>query len=344
MRSTPVATTASGADMGPLLRRSLADNPTEWLMTVALVVMCLVLTVTAPYFATPGNAINILTQAAAVGIVALGQTLVILEGGIDLSVGSVYGLSGVAGALVMVNFGMWPGIGAALLVGAGVGLLNGVLISYLRLAPFMVTLAFLSIARSWDYVITNSTSVTGLPQEFSFLGTGSIAGVPFFVILMVAIYAIGHVVASRARLGRYIYAIGNNAEAARLAGVNVRLYRVVPYAVIGILAAVAALVSTSRLLSIDPNAGAGLELNTIAAVVIGGTSLFGGKGTIIGTAMGTLFVTVLTNGLNLMNVSPYWQGTAIGLVILIAIGLPPTIRAARDLMRARSRGKRVTQG
>lgn len=311
------------------LRISVTSNPAEWLMALAFTALCVGLFFFAPFFATTQNVNNILQRGAPVAIIAIGQTFVILTRGIDLSVGSVYALTGVTGALAMGSWGVVPGIAVALAVGLGAGIVNGLFVSYLRIAPFVVTLAMLALARSWTNLSTDGEAVTDVPASFNWLGNGSVLGIPAFVILLVVLYVVAHAVLRHSRLGRFVYAIGNNPEAARLAGVDVQRYLVVPYALSGTLAGVATLISVSRLGSVDTEVGTGLELDVIAAVVIGGTSLFGGRGTLVGTAIGAFFVATLATGLNLLDVSSFWQGTATGGVLLVAVALQSTISLGR---------------
>lgn len=263
------------------------------------------------------------------GIIAIGQTLVIITGGIDLSVGGIAALSSVAGGLVMLQYGMVPGIIVTLLTGIAVGIVNGVLVAYVRLAPFIVTLGTVSVTASLAYVLSDGRSLIGLPAEFAWLGNGSLAGVKFYVFLFVILYVAAHLFLTRSKPGRFIYAIGSNSEAARLSGVRVSFYQAVPYAITGLLCGVAISIEASRLGSIDPNTGTGFELSTIAAVVIGGASLMGGKGSVLGTLIGIFLIGILQNGLNILGVSAFWQGTALGTVIILAVVLDRIVRTRR---------------
>lgn len=298
-------------------------------MLGALILLAVVLSALQPRFLTFGNLENVLSQVVVLGIIAIGQTLVILTGGIDLSVGGIAALSSVAGGLVLLEYGTIPGVMVMLLVGLLVGLVNGVLVSYVGLAPFIVTLGMLSVTSSLAYVLSDGRSLTGLPAGFAWLGNGSFAGVQLYVFLFVGLYVLAHLFLTRSRPGRFIYAIGSNPEAARLSGVKVPLYRAVPYAVTGLLCGVAISIGASRLGSIDPNTGTGFELATIAAVVIGGASLMGGKGSVVGTLIGIFLIGILQNGLNILGVSAFWQGTALGIVIILAVILDRVVRARR---------------
>jgi ribose transport system permease protein len=247
---------------------------------------------------------------------------VILTGGIDLSVGGIAAFSAMAGGLMMTmgaTENVAVGIAATLLIGLLVGLANGLIVSYGRLAAFIVTLGMLSITNSLTYVISDAKSIVGLPAGYRFWGRGDLFGVPLYLLTFILVFVLGHIFLTRTKPGRFIYAIGSNEEAARLSGVNVRLYKTIPYAITGLLCAIAAIILSGRLGAIDPDTGQGFELRSIAAVVIGGTSLFGGKGTLVGTLIGVFLIGVLNNGLNLLRVNAFWQGTAVGVVIILSV-------------------------
>ena len=291
----------------------------ELAMLAALFLLCVVLSILAPRFLTLGNIGNLFWQATTVGIIAIGQTFVILTAGIDLSVGGI----------VLMRQGMGVGVAAILLMGVAVGMVNGFLVAYTQLAPFIVTLGMMSISRSLTYVSTNGHSLTGLPAAYRFFGAAQVLGIQFYTIVFIGLFLIGQVVLTKTKLGRFWYAIGSNEEAARLAGVSIRLYKSLAYVISGLLCAVGALILTSRLGAVDPDTGVGVELDTIAAVVIGGTSLSGGKGSLVGTFIGVLLITVLHNGLNLIGVSPFWQGSAVGAVIIVSVLLDRLLRQRR---------------
>ncbi len=307
----------------------LAEYRVEMAMLAAFLLLCTVLSILAPRFLTVGNIGNLFWQATMVGIIAIGQTFIILTAGIDLSVGAIAGISAMFGGIVMLNHGMIGGVFAILLTGTMVGLVNGMLIAYAQLAPFIVTLGMMSISRSLTYVSTNGHSVTGLPSSYRIFSYEKIFGLPIYTVILIGLFIIGHIVLTRTKIGRFWYAIGSNEEASRLAGVNVRLYKAMAYAVTGLLSAVAVIILTSRLGAIDPDTGLGIELDTIAAVVIGGCSLAGGKGSLVGTFIGVLLITVLHNGLNLIGVSPFWQGSAVGTVIIVSVLLDRMLRRRR---------------
>lgn len=299
----------------------------ELAMLGVLLALCVVLALFAENFLTEGNIRNVIWQVTPIGIIAIGQCLVILTAGIDLSVGGIVAVSAMVGGKVMVNTGSVAlGILVTLGVALAAGLANGVLVSYGKLAAFIVTLGTLSIANSQTYVISDQSSIVGLPKAYRFLGREAIGGVQWYTVVFVLLYLLGHLLLTRTKPGRYLYAIGSNEEAARLSGVDVRLYKVLPYAVSGLLAGVASIILCGRLGVIDPDNGQGYELQSIAAVVIGGTSLFGGKGTLIGTLIGVFLIGVLNNGLNLLGVSSFWQGTAVGAVIILSVLLERVFR------------------
>jgi ribose transport system permease protein len=307
--------------LAPRRGRLLEEYRVELGMFGAFLLLCAFLSVFAGNFLTEGNIRNVLWQVTAIGIIAIGQTLVILTAGIDLSVGGIAALSAMAGGTLMVNASsnVAVGIVMTLIVATALGLINGLFVSYGGLAPFIVTLGMLSIATSLTYVISDQRSITGLSESYRALGRGSIGGLQYYTITFIVLFILGHILLTKTKPGRFFYAIGSNEEAARLSGVNVRLYKTLPYAISGLLSGVAALILSGRLGVIDPDTGRGYELQSIAAVVIGGTSLFGGKGTLVGTLIGVFLIGVLNNGLNLLKVSPFWQGTAVGAVIIFSV-------------------------
>jgi ribose transport system permease protein len=282
--------------------------------------LCLVLWILSPYFLTISNLINIAEQTSIIAVVAAGMTFVIITAGIDLSVGSVLAFSGVVMASSLAAGR--PTL-LSLIIGLAVGVLcglgNGVLISIGRLPPFIATLGMMSIARGAALVFTEGRPISGFSGTFRFIATTDLLGLPFPVIIMVAVYVVSHFALTRTKLGRYAYAIGGNETAALLSGVNVPLYKTLVYGVSGICSALAAILLTARLNSAQPIAGIMYELDAIAAVVIGGTSLMGGEGTVSGTLIGALIIGVLRNGLNLLAVSSFIQQIVIGSVIVIAV-------------------------
>jgi ribose transport system permease protein len=287
---------------------------------IGLLVLCAVLWALTPHFLTVSNLLNIAQQTSINAIVAAGMTFVIVSGGIDLSVGSIVALAGVALG-VMLQGGQSPfiAIPGAIAVGTGCGLLNGLLVSVGGLPPFIATLGMMSVARGTALVFTEGRPVSGFDEGFRWLATGTAGFVPAPVLVMLVVYAVAHLILTRTTFGRYVYAIGGNEEATRLSGVAVRFHKTAIYGVSGALSAVAAIVLTARLNSAQPIAGMMYELDAIAATVIGGTSLSGGSGSLVGTLVGALIMGVLRNGLNLLGVSSFLQQIVIGGVIVGAV-------------------------
>lgn len=284
-------------------------------------------------FLSQENTLNVLRQISVNLCLSVGLTLIILCGGIDLSVGSVLAFSGAvaAGLLkdgialpalgVVVQFTAFGACLAGLLVGASLGWFNGWVITRFKLPPFVATLGMLSIARGLTQLWTKGFPITGLGADFGFIGTGRWLGVPTPVWVSALVVAFGVVLTRHLALGRYVYAVGGNETAARFTGLNIRTIKLAVYTLGGALAGVAGLLLTARLDSATPNAGIGYELDSIAAVVIGGTSLSGGRGSVLGTVLGCLIIGVLNNGLVLLEVSPFWQQVIKGVVILVAVAL-----------------------
>ncbi|MBB5156365.1 ABC transporter permease [Saccharopolyspora phatthalungensis] len=287
----------------------------------ALIVVFIVLSISAPSFLTADNLFNLGSQTSVNAVMAVGVTLVIITGGIDLSVGSVAALSGVLGVLLMADYGFNPlvGIFGGLLVGAVAGLVNGLLVSVVGLPPFIATLGMLSVARGLVLIATGAVAVFGAPQSFRLLGQGVIGAIPIPVLLIAIVAVVGHVVLTRTRLGRYAYVMGSNMEAARLSGVPVRRYTTAVYVLSGALAGLGGMIAASRIYSGQPNFGEGLELDVIAAVVIGGASLFGGRGTVWGSLIGAFLVAVIRNGAVQLNISTFYQNVLIGVIIWLAV-------------------------
>jgi ribose transport system permease protein len=278
-----------------------------------------VLTILSPHFLTSNNLLNVLDQSVVVGIVAIGMTFVILIGGIDLSVGSVAGCTGVLLGRGLEHLPIAVAIILAILAGCGIGLFSGVLVARFGLPAFVVTLGVMAIGRSLAYIFSGASAIADLPESFGNIVYTNVFGIPAHVITLLILYTLAWCYLNYTKGGRTIYAIGSNREAARTAGLNVLGFSILPYIISGGLSAVAITFASAQVMSIDPVAGTGLELDAIAAVVIGGASLYGGRGSIIGTLIGVLIMVMIRNGLNLLNVSPFWQGSAIGAVIITAV-------------------------
>lgn len=291
---------------------------------IALFAMCIFLVIfptTRTTFLTPSNVFNILRQNASNLFLATGMTMVIILGGIELSVGSVIALSGCVAAGCVVNLGLPEAVGflAAILVGAIVGMFNGLVICKTDIPPFIVTLASMNIAKGIALVYTQGAPIRCMTDAFKFPGAGYVGPVPTPVILMLIVFVIAALMINRTQLGRHIYAVGGNAQAAKFSGINVSKVKFIVYTYTGIMAGIAGVVVASRLYSGQPTAGDGAEMDAIAAVVVGGTSMSGGSGRIGGTLIGVLIIGVLNNGLNLMGVDSNWQYIVKGLVILLAV-------------------------
>ncbi len=279
-------------------------------------------------FLTSNNLLQVLLQASINAIVALGMTFVVITAGIDLSVGSTAALAGLIAATAMTT-GLpllgpvpWPaGVAAGLLVGLLVGFANGLLITSLRITPFIVTLGTLSVVRGLTLIVAAGRPVFGFPNQYSSAFAGNLGPLPMPVVVAAALALLAGFVLRATRLGEYAYATGGNEEATRLSGVDVARAKIAIYTICGALAAVAGLVLTARLRVAEPNAATGYELDAIAATVMGGTSLFGGEGGVLGTIVGALIIATLRNGLVLLNVQAYYQQLAIGLVIIFAVAL-----------------------
>lgn len=300
----------------PILKNLSRENKQVFSTFSALFFLGLVFTFLSPYFLSVNNLLTVATQTAIIAIIAIGQTYVMITTGIDLSIGSNIALSGMLAGLAMTNGVPVP---IALLVGLAsgllVGLLNGLMVTYGKIPPFIATLCTMMAVRGVSLTLTQGIPVSSLPGSFTVMGTGNILGIPIPVILMVALTLIFGFVLAKTKLGRHIYAVGSNEDAARLSGVNTKSVLIKVYMISGFLAAFAGLIMAARIISAQPAAGDGYELDAVASSVIGGTSTLGGEGMIGGTFFGAFIIGVLRNGLNLIGVSPFIQKIVIGVVI-----------------------------
>lgn len=297
--------------------------PAQLSLVIALAILMTGLALAKPNFLNVANLINLVRQISINGILAVGVTFVLLTGGVDLSLGSVVALTGVVSAtfahpgqhsvLVPIAMGVFSG--------AACGAANGLMVTRGRIAPFIATLGMMTAARGLALLISGGKPVSNLSTEFTRIGSGDIAGVPVPIVILLLVTLLSWVFLRNMRLGRYIYAVGGNENAARAAGVNVQRVKMVAYTVCGSLAGLAGVVLASRITTGQPNAGIGYELDAIAAVVIGGTSLSGGIGGVEGTLLGALLMGVINNGLDLLNVSSYYQQIVKGLIIVGAVWL-----------------------
>lgn len=299
---------------------------------LVLLLLCVYMAFSAPQFLTFDNGMNVARAVSINAILAAGMTLIILTGGIDLSVGSILAVSGVAGVLSFTaGLPVVVAVGCGLLVGAVAGAVNGLFVSYLALPAFIVTLGSMTYLRGLSYSLLDGQPLVADQLSYRGMGNGAVAGIPAPVVLMVCVYAGFWFLLERTKFGRHVYAVGGNAEAARLAGIPVRRVLLWVYTLGGMAAGLAGIVFSARVLSAQPTAGTGYELDAIAAVVLGGTSLMGGRGRIMGTLVGALIIGVLSNGLVLMNVPFFYQLFIKGIVIILAVGLD----GVKNLGRAR---------
>ncbi|HZS56630.1 MAG TPA: ABC transporter permease [Bryobacteraceae bacterium] len=294
----------------------------QFLPFATLIILFIALTIATPHFLTVINLSSVARQTAVINIMALGMTLVIVTGGIDLSVGSILGISGLFGCMSIqagqpIPIALCVGIGSGLLC----GLLNGLMITRLNINPFIVTLGTLEAYRGLALVVSKGLPVHGLPDAFSYLGDGNLLGIPFSLWILAACAIVMHLVLENTKLGRYSFAIGSNVSAAYYAGVPIKFHLTAVYAIAGMLTGLAGMIEASRLMTGQPTAGQGYELQAIAAVVIGGGSLTGGEGSVVGTLIGAFIIGLLSNGSDLLGINPYWQQVVIGGVIIAAVGL-----------------------
>lgn len=309
---------APGSSVGARLVRSRETG-----ILVALVIMVVVLGIAAPEFRSPDNLLNDSRNFAFIGMVAIGEAMVMITGGIDLSVGSVWGVTAVATAEFMAaNWPTWGAVAAGLAIAAAFGLFNGLCVTKLRMPPFVPTLATMSIARALALVITRGKSINDFRPDgdpFFALGGGSTFGLPNPFIIFLVMIAVAWIVLDRTVFGRQLYAIGGNEKAARLSGLEVDRLKIGVYVISALTAGIAGIVEVSYLSSAIANQGLGKELSVIAAAVIGGTALTGGEGTVFGIFIGTVILEVLRNGLVLLGTDAYWQGIFVGFVIIVAV-------------------------
>ncbi|HCA82057.1 MAG TPA: ribose ABC transporter permease [Bacteroidetes bacterium] len=311
-------------------REVLWQNSRQFGTLIGLFAVMVIFWILSPYFLSVSNLMNIAEQTSINAIIAVGMTFVIITAGIDLSVGSIVALSGIVLADLLQGGHSEPvAIVAGLTVGTVCGLVNGSLISYGKLPPFIATLGMMSVARGTALFYSDGRPISGFDAGFRFIATGEVLSIPVPVILMGLLYVVAYVVLNRTKLGRYAYAIGGNEEAANLSGINTKLIKTVVYGMCGLLSGLAAVVLTARLNSAQPIAGIMYELDAIAAVVIGGTSLIGGEGKISGTLIGAFIMGILRNGLNLLGISSFTQQIIIGSVIILAVLIDMALRKDR---------------
>ena len=318
----------------PALFAAARNSLQQLLAFASLIAIVIVFSILSPHFFTPNNIVSVLTAATVTGILALGTTFVIITGGIDLSIGTGMILCGVMTGVFLTYWGwpLWAGVLGAIIFGGLIGFINGFNVSILGIPPFIATLGMMLIASGLSLVISGTKPIyfPNHPDFQSIMNLSIIPGTrfPLGVAIFIAVIVVSAIILSKTIVGRYSFSIGSNEAATALSGVNVRKWKIIIYTMSGLFVGLAGVLSASRLSSAQPTGGMGLELEAIAAVVIGGTSLQGGKGSIIGTVIGALIMAVLTNGLRIISVPQEWQSVAVGCVILIAVYL--------DMLRRRS--------
>lgn len=318
----PPPTTARPANTVGRLRSGMLSAADRLGVAGALIALVLLFAVVAPNFATPDNLLDVARQISVTAILGAGLTFVIITAGIDLSVGSAVGVTAFVGvALALNGFPAALAILGAVLTGVVIGAVNGLLVAWVGLASFIVTLAALTYLRGITYVGTDGTTMFSTALNYARLGHGSLLGIPIPVLIMVAVFGSGWYVLNRTVFGRWVTAVGGNAEAARLAGIPVKRVLVSVYVISGLCAAIGGVIASARLQSAVPDLGAGYELSAIAAVVLGGTSLMGGRGSLVGTLIGAAIIGVLINGMTLLDVSSFYQQIIQGVVIVLAVAL-----------------------
>lgn len=300
-----------------------------------LLVVCIGLAIASPVFATSGNLLNVGLATSVTALLAAGQTFVIVLAEIDLSVGAVLGFSAAITAMTLQHHSTVIGILVGLAVGAAAGLVNGLLVTKTRMPSFIATLAMMSVLSGLTLQLTQGNPVSVSDYNFQNIGQARAAGVPVPVWIMIVVFLVFGLLLARTRYGRYVYATGDNLEAAKLSGISVNRTKILAFVISGVLAALAGFIITARLSTAEPTAGTGLELESIAAVIIGGTSLAGGRGDLVGTLVGALILGVIDNGMNLLNVSPFLQSVVKGLVILFAVLLDRNAVTIRTWLRWR---------
>lgn len=284
-----------------------------------LIALFVILSIASPNFLTSTNLSSVVRQTAVINIMALGMTVIIISGGIDLSVGSILALAGLLGTMTMEKNGIALGIVVGLVAGMLCGFANGLMTTSLRINPFIVTLGTMGIYRGLALIISKGLPVHEIPTSYSYLGEGNLFHVPFVLWLLLLCAVIIHITLEHTRLGRYAFSIGSNPDAAYYAGVPVRFHIMAVYAIAGVLTGLAGMIEASRLMTGQPTGGQGYELTAIAAVVIGGGSLRGGEGSVLGTLVGAFIMGLLANGSDLLGTNPYWQQVIIGSVIILAV-------------------------
>jgi len=299
------------------------NNIRQYGLLIVFGIICLIISLITPQFLTVSNWTIIVTQVSINALLAFGVTFVIITGGIDLSLGSIVAVSGVTSAMLAHpdSYPVLIPISMGLLAGLLMGAFNGFIITKSKIAPFIVTLGTMTIGRGLALILSVGRPVSNLSDSFNYLGSGTVLGIPVLILIFILVFALCSVILSKTILGRYIYAVGGNEQAARASGINIERVKLSVYSISGLLAGLAGILLASRITTGQPNAGAGFELDAIAAVVIGGTSTSGGKGSMAGTLIGVLLIGVINNGLDLLNVTSYYQQVVMGIIIIGAVVL-----------------------
>lgn len=298
-------------------------NISQYGIVAALIIICVVLSLTTPRFLTVSNLMNIGTQVSINALLAFGVTFVIITGGIDLSLGSMVAVTGVVAASFAHpdTYPLIVPVLVGLLAGLLLGAFNGLVITKSKVPPFIVTLGTMTIGRGLALILSKGRPVSNLSDSFNFIGGGQVFGIPFPIIILILAFIVCSVILQKTILGRYMYAVGGNEQAARASGIRVSNVKMWVYTICGVLSAMGGILLTSRITTGQPNAGAGFELDAIAAAIIGGTSTSGGTGTMTGTLIGALLIGVISNGLDLLNVTSYYQQVVMGVIIIGAVVL-----------------------
>lgn len=299
---------------------------------IIFLVFFISLSIMSDKFLTVNNILNVLRQSSIMFIAATGMTIVVIAGGVDISIGSILAVSGIFSAAAIKDWGLpvWVSILFGILLGGMLGLINGILVVKTRVQPIIITLATMQAYRAFPYLYTNAQPVVGLPDEYKFLGQGYVGPIPFPVVLMAIAFIIGYIVLSKTQFGLRVYAIGSNENTARLTGIKVNKYKLLTYMTLGLLSGLAGVMLTARIGSGVPSMGDGFEFDVLTAVLIGGVSLSGGKGSMVGTLIGCLIMGTLSNGLNLLNVSSYLQMLIMGGMLILAVSVDALAKERRN--------------
>ena len=297
------------------------NNIRQYGLLIVFGIICLIISLITPQFLTLSNLTIIVTQVSINALLAFGVTFVIITGGIDLSLGSIVAVTGVTSAMLAHpdSYPVLIPIVMGLLAGLLMGAFNGFIITKSKIAPFIVTLGTMTIGRGLALILSDGRPVSNLSESVNYLGSGTVFGIPILILIFILVFALCSIILSKTILGRHIYAIGGNEQAARASGINIDRVKLSVYSISGLLAGLAGILLASRITTGQPNAGAGFELDAIAAVVIGGTSTAGGRGTMTGTLIGVLLIGVINNGLDLLNVTSYYQQVVMGIIIIGAV-------------------------